>query len=54
MGSSKAPAQLVIWDSVNNRLVKVVQNQLHLHAALNEGKEQSMKPYHILRIKISK
>ncbi|MDG3088567.1 L-dopachrome tautomerase-related protein [Vibrio hannami] len=37
-----------------NGYLYMTQNQLHLHPALNEGEEGSSKPYHILRIKLSK
>ena len=35
-----------------NGYLYVTQNQLHLHAALNEGEEGGTKPYHLLRIKL--
>lgn len=35
-----------------NGYIYATQNQLHLHPALNEGEEESTKPYHIVRIKL--
>ena len=38
--------------SISGEYLYIVQNQLHLHPALNEGEEGSTKPYHLVKIKI--
>ena len=39
--------------SIQNGYLYITQNSLHLNPALNQGEEGSVKPYHILRIKLN-
>lgn len=40
--------------SIQGGYLYMTQNSLHLNPALNEGKEGSSKPYHVLRLKLDK